>query len=81
VDDPRAEDTGLGTPPIVDMGAFEFGVLCSADVDGNGSVDAQDLVAVLIAWGRSGGSGDVNGDGAVGIEDLIAVLLAWGPCA
>ena len=28
IDDPMTPDTGNGTPPIVDMGAYEFGTLC-----------------------------------------------------
>jgi hypothetical protein len=36
VDDPATADTGNGTPPIVDMGAFEFGTDCN----GNGIPDA-----------------------------------------
>ena len=34
VDDPATADTGIGTPPIVDMGAYEFLPMC-----GNGVVD------------------------------------------
>ncbi len=37
VDDPNTDDTGFGDPPIVDMGAYEFGDQC-ADDDGDGRV-------------------------------------------
>ena len=37
VDDPNADDTGFGDPPIVDMGAYEFRDPC-ADDDGDGRV-------------------------------------------
>ena len=48
------------------------------DVNGDGSVDLTDLVAVLAAWGPCEDCpADLDGDGEVGISDLIAVLAAW----
>ena len=38
VDDPQKTDTGSGTPPIVDMGAYEFG----RDTDADGVLDDRD---------------------------------------
>ena len=37
-DDPDTPDTGNGTPPIVDVGAYEFGSMTCADEDGDGKV-------------------------------------------
>ena len=51
VDDPDTPDTGSGTPPIVDMGAYEFG----ADCNRNGIIDAIDIAA--------GTSQDCNSNG------------------
>jgi hypothetical protein len=56
------------------------------DVDGDGDVDSDDLVAVILAWGQcpTGGAcpADVaphpNGDGVVNADDLILVILHWG---
>ncbi|MHC5001826.1 MAG: right-handed parallel beta-helix repeat-containing protein [Planctomycetota bacterium] len=55
---------------------------CPADVDGNGAVDVDDLVAVILDWGNGGVDlrTDVTGDGTVNVDDLVAVILAWGPC-
>jgi hypothetical protein len=53
---------------------------CPADVDGSGTVDVVDLLAVLAAWGDDGVPEDVNGDGVVDVLDLLDVLAAWGPC-
>jgi hypothetical protein len=36
-----------------------------------------DLLAVLSAWGNTGGPEDVNGDGVVDVLDLLEVLSAW----
>ncbi len=40
VDDPLTVDSGKGTPPIVDMGAYEF---IQGDLDGDGDVDVADF--------------------------------------
>ena len=83
VDDPLTEDTGFGEPPLIDMGCYEYQPpTCPADITGDGVVDVLDLLAVLAAWGSSGGGGeDVTGDGVVDVLDLLEVLAAWGPCA
>jgi hypothetical protein len=56
---------------------------CPADVNSSGAVAAEDLGAILFAWGTNGGdtpSSDVNRDGTVDGHDLSAVIGAWGPC-
>ncbi|MSR40387.1 MAG: 1,4-alpha-glucan branching protein [Phycisphaerales bacterium] len=49
-----------------------------ADVDGNGTVDAADLAALLNAWGTANAAADVNDSGSVDATDLALVLGAWG---
>ena len=54
---------------------------CPTDLNGNGSVDVPDLLALLAAWGTNpGGPPDFDGDGMVAVPDLLALLAAWGPC-
>lgn len=54
---------------------------CEGDVDGSGSVDVTDLLAVIAAWGDCDGcSADTNDDGVVNVTDLLAIIAAWGPC-
>jgi endonuclease/exonuclease/phosphatase family metal-dependent hydrolase len=53
---------------------------CPADIDGNGTVNIQDFLLLLAAWGDLGGPGDVNGDGIVDIQDALMLLATWGPC-
>jgi hypothetical protein len=55
---------------------------CPADLDGGGTVDVDDLIAIIAGWGCSGDAceADVNDDGVVDVDDLIIVLLKWGPC-
>jgi probable HAF family extracellular repeat protein len=53
----------------------------SGDVDGNGCVDDADLLAVLIAFGNTGGNlgrVDTNCDGVVDDADLLIVLINFG---
>lgn len=83
VNDPTVTDTGSGTAPIVDRGAFEKQLPppppCPADLDGNGAVDAADLSGLLSAWGTAG-AGDIDGSGSVDAADLAVLLAAWGDC-
>jgi len=60
---------------------------CLADIappEGNGTVDVDDLLAVLSMWGPCGGcSSDIapiGGNGFVNVDDLLAVINGWGPC-
>jgi hypothetical protein len=67
---------------------------CAADVapvaNGNGAVDVDDLITVILGWGENGNptgprpDGDCapppNGDCVVNVDDLIQVILSWGAC-
>lgn len=84
IDDPAVVDTGVGSAPIVDRGAYERQLppppVCPADFDHNGAVDAADLATLLNAWGSAGSVSDLNNDGTVDAADLAALLNAWGAC-
>lgn len=50
------------------------------DISGDGTVDIQDLVAVLAAWGDCAGpdcAADLDGSGAVDLLDLLVILANW----
>ncbi len=55
---------------------------CPEDLDGGGTVDFEDVLAVLAAWGPCGKDcpEDLDGGGTVDFQDVLAVLTAWGPC-
>jgi hypothetical protein len=52
--------------------------------DDSGTVDVDDLIAVILGWGACGNcqscQADVDDSCAVDVDDLIAVILAWGAC-
>lgn len=50
------------------------------DVNGDGVVDVDDLVLVLLAWGPCDGPcpADIDGNGAVDVDDLILLITNWG---
>ena len=54
--------------------------LCCSDTNGDGEVDVQDLVRVILEWATADPAADVTGDGTVDVEDLVQVILDWGPC-
>lgn len=54
---------------------------CEGDLDGDGTVGVEDLLAVIAGWACTGDcSADINGDLQVNVEDLLLVIGSWGPC-
>jgi len=63
---------------------------CLGDVVCDGTVNVQDLLAVIGAWGACGDPNDCPadlapigppmGDDVVNVQDLLAVIGAWGAC-
>jgi len=54
---------------------------CAGDVDGDGTVNVDDIVWVILAWGDIGPSpADLNGDNVVNAIDLGLVLTYYGSC-
>jgi hypothetical protein len=52
------------------------------DVDGDGIVDVNDLLAVISSWGACllpppGCPADLNGDNVIDVDDLLAVIKNW----
>ncbi|MHC5005625.1 MAG: hypothetical protein ACYTJ0_21195, partial [Planctomycetota bacterium] len=53
---------------------------CLPDTNLDGTVDVDDLVSVIIAWGGDDPAADINNDGDVDVDDLLEVILAWDVC-
>ena len=57
---------------------FNFGPSVAGDVTGDGSIDVDDLLAVINAWGSCPGCpADLTGDGVVDVDDLLQVVNNW----
>lgn len=53
------------------------------DTNGDGVVDVDDLLNVIVAWGPcppppANCPADVNDDGVVNVDDLLMVIINWG---
>ncbi len=72
--------SAAGLSPEIDAIAAVQPVGSPADLDGDGVVDARDLLILLAGWGPAGkGSiADLDADGTVGPSDLTTLLAAWG---
>ena len=52
---------------------------CPADLDGNGSVDFNDLTRLRSSYGLNADA-DLDGDGSTSFPDLTIMLSVWGGC-
>ncbi|MFZ4575539.1 MAG: DNRLRE domain-containing protein [Phycisphaerales bacterium] len=50
---------------------------CAADVNGDGSVDGDDVIAFFQAWDAGQPGGDFNADGSVDGDDVIGYFVRW----
>ena len=84
VEDECTVNTGLGTAPIVDMGAYEFQGCCVCDLSGDGIVGVNDFLLLLSDWGACANcencEADFDDDCIVGITDFLILLAHWGSC-
>ena len=66
---------------IVEVSDFELQP-CPADVNGDGTINALDLIDLLLCFGQPGDPrcdvADTNADGTLNAVDLIDLLLAFG---
>ena len=53
---------------------------CPEDLDGDGVVGFQDLIALLAVFDSGNLEADLDGDGAVGMGDALRILSRWGSC-
>ena len=75
-------DVGLPIGTLVDPAAFLRRIIrgCTADLNGDGQVGADDLTVLLSDWETNSSSSDIDGDGIVGPEDLAMLLGSWSFC-
>jgi hypothetical protein len=77
----------IGTIPssisVANVATGRGAFVSPGDVNVDDSVDVDDLIAVILAWGVCPAPpatclADVDGNGQVDVDDLIAVILNWG---
>lgn len=86
---PRLRISGFGLP---EAGSYDcvltnacgsvstvsmFVTKCFADLNCDGGVDGDDVIAFFVAWDASGSLGDMNDDGAVDGDDVITFFALW----
>jgi hypothetical protein len=80
VDDPDTADTGVGSGPIVDIGAIEFNpsgaIACPGDMNRDGIMDLTDLMMFIEAFRGGAMAADMNGDGMLDLRDVMAFVSA-----
>ena len=75
----------IGVVPIQALrivGSITITPTVLADVTRDGSVDVNDLVALITAWGLCPPKpepcpADIDGNGMVDVDDLVAVIVGW----
>ena len=67
---------------IIGVAAPRVNAQCSADLNADHSVTAQDLAIMLAFWGPTTtfAAADINQDHIVNAQDLAMLLAGWGPC-
>lgn len=70
--------------PIASCLVLASGILAAAecpDTDGNNSIDVDDVLSIVTAWGPCQGcTQDLDDSGSVDVADVLLVLGSWGDC-
>lgn len=85
VSDQATNDTGTLFSACITVMFEAPPPVCPGDVDASGTVDVDDLNAILSAFGTNVGMGSpldlANDDGVIDVDDLNVILGNWGaPC-
>ncbi|MCC6660488.1 MAG: right-handed parallel beta-helix repeat-containing protein [Phycisphaerales bacterium] len=71
LDDPATPDTGVGPPPVVDIGAYEFQpATCYPDCNGDGVLNLSDFGCFTTMFALGDPYADCNQDGARNLADF-----------
>ncbi len=63
-----------------DNGGNDWCPVCEDDINADGVVSVDDLLAVISRWGACVCMEDINGDAMVDVNDLLLVIQDWGAC-
>ncbi len=71
-DDPATPDTGLGPPPVIDMGAHEFQPeSCYPDCDTTGTLNVNDYICFQTRFALGDPYADCDNNGVRNVNDYI----------
>jgi hypothetical protein len=59
---------------------LDLGTPCPGDINDDGEVGIDDLLALIGAWNTNDPDADLTEDGIVDIEDLLLLISAFGAC-
>ncbi len=81
-DDTGMPDRGVGTAPVVDLGAYEsIATTCRGDFNASGAVNSQDFFDFLAALFSGQPDGDFNFDAFANSQDFFDFVAAFfAPC-
>ena len=73
---------GTSSSPALSVFLNETAVVvsCPGDIDDDGSVAVNDLLALIAGWGSSDVTLDLDGSGTVDVGDILVIIAAWGSC-
>ncbi|MDG2423995.1 MAG: dockerin type I domain-containing protein [Phycisphaerales bacterium] len=63
-----------------DSDMFLDSCFCDGDVNKDGNVNVNDVLAVINAWDSTASDADLDGDGDVDVNDLLIVIENWNQC-
>ena len=63
-----------------DFGGNVLCPVCAHDINADGEVGVDDVLAVISAWGGCVCVEDITGDSVVNVDDLLLVIGSWGIC-
>jgi hypothetical protein len=71
--------------PIQEVAVRPVNDMCPGDIDGNGAVNVDDLMALIGQWGNDCEAGDtctadLDGNLTVDVDDLVMLIGLWGNC-
>ncbi len=70
-------ETGKGAPIVMTSQALSIDSFVQGDLNCDGLVGVDDLLAVIEAWDRRDSPADITGDRVVDTHDLLALLSFW----
>ncbi|MBG81448.1 MAG: hypothetical protein CMJ39_12170 [Phycisphaerae bacterium] len=75
---PDTCDIANGDATDLDGNGIPDSCVCPGDIDGDGSINVNDILIILAGWGTT--EGDITGDQTTDVNDILLALSLWGGC-